>query len=254
MIKHICQNLPSGKRLIEPFVGSGAVFLNTCFPKYVLAERNMDLVLVYHFIKKEGVSFIDYCESFFTARNNCKKQFYEYRNMFNKTSNDRLRAALFVYLNRHGYNGLCRYNKRGIFNVPFGHYVKPYFPREEMVYFSKRLKQASIKCYDFKQTMFLARDGDVLYCDPPYVPLSPTSNFTQYSPHPFGENEQLELADNARSLAKKGIPVLISNHDTHFIHKAYKGARIIRLNVRRSISCKGESRGLVPEILALFTS
>jgi len=91
-----------------------------------------------------------------------------------------------------------------------------------------------------------------VYCDPPYVPLTKTANFTKYSPQGFTMNDQEELASMAKSLCKKGIPVLLSNHYTPEVITLYKGAKIKKLFVQRTISCKGDSRKKVKEILALF--
>lgn len=253
LMQHIISSLPPGGRLVEPFIGSGAVFLNTAYPRYVLADGNPDLVTVYQYVKKEGLKFIERCADYFVKHNNNQKRYYQLREQFNETQEPALRAALFVYLNRHSYNGLCRYNRSGLFNVPFGDYVKPYFPQEEMLYCYQRLKKATIKHADFRLTMKLARKGDVCYCDPPYAPLSKTARFTQYLPKVFDEQEQLALVDMAWQLVNRGVPVLISNHDTSFIRTAYQGAAIIPLQVRRYISCQGWRRNHAPEILALFT-
>jgi DNA adenine methylase len=100
--------------------------------------------------------------------------------------------------------------------------------------------------------MQAARPGDVIYCDPPYVPLTETANFTGYSSGGFGIKEQEALADMAKTLSKKGISVMISNHDTMFTQTAYESAHIVSFQVRRFISCKGDGRGQANEMLALF--
>ena len=124
-----------GKKLIEPFVGSGAVFLNLPFERYLVGDINPDLINLFGFVKKERKKFIRYVQSFFIPENNHQTQYLQFRTEFNSGLKGRRRAALFVYLNRHGFNGLCRYNKSGGFNVPFGRYNKPYFPEKEMLHF-----------------------------------------------------------------------------------------------------------------------
>ncbi|TEB15265.1 DNA adenine methylase [Pelotomaculum sp. FP] len=244
--------LPKGNRLIEPFVGSGAVFLNLAYQEYLLADNNGDLINLYLTLQAEGESFINYCKSFFTEENNRKNRYYELRELFNTTNENTLKAALFIYLNRHGYNGLCRYNSKGGFNTPFGQYIKPKFPEKAMQHFLAKAKNAVFKIADFRDIMKTAKKGDVVYCDPPYEPLSATANFTAYSSGGFGSKEQVELAEFARDLAGRGIPVLVSNHATEFILNAYKTARIERLYVQRFISCDGANRGKAEEVLALF--
>ncbi len=252
IVTQLLSHLPQGKRLIEPFVGSGSVFLNASHRRYLLAERNQDLVTLYRYLKRDREAFINYCQGFFVTQYNNKAHFYELRQQFNDTRDQRLKSALFLYLNRHGYNGLCRYNLKGQFNVPFGYYQKPYFPHKELVHCYKKLRYASLKCVDYKKTHSWIEQDDVVYCDPPYTPLSKSANFTQYSPHQFGWQDHVELAAFAKDLASQGIPVLVSNHDTADIRQLYEGADIATLQVRRSISCLGDKRSTVSEILALF--
>lgn len=253
IVDHIKTFLPEGKRLIEPFVGSGAVFLNTDYPEYLLTDSNSDLISLYRHLKNEGPSFITYCEKYFAQKCNDEEKFYELRNDFNSTKDERLKAALFVYLNRHCYNGLCRYNSKGGFNVPFGRYKKTYFPRREMIAFHEKAQRASFKVADFRDAMMQAKTGDVVYCDPPYVPISETSNFTTYAAGGFNLAAQEDLAEYAKKLAKRGITVVISNHDTEFSRKIYKGAKFDRFDVQRFISCDGKNRTTAPELLAIFT-
>lgn len=252
IIERIKAILPAGNRLIEPFAGSAAVFLNTDFSEAILSDINLDLISLYQYLKADGDQFIDYCRSFFVPETNNAESYYQFRQIFNTTSDVKLKAALFLYFNRHGYNGLCRYNNKGEFNVPFGKYTKPYFPTEEMQSFHQKIQGAELLHCDFISTMEMARPGDVIYCDPPYVPLTATANFTGYSSGGFGLKEQEALAEMARMLAKKDISVIISNHDTTYTQNAYESAQIISFQVRRFISCKGESRGQANEMLALF--
>lgn len=253
IVERIKAILPAGKRLIEPFVGSGALFLNTDYPEYLLADANPDLINLYCHLQQGGQDFIESCRLYFTPQNNTADRFYELRECFNRTTTATEKAVLFVYLNKHCYNGLCRYNSKGGYNVPFGKYAKPYFPAEEMIYFWQRSQQAKFRVSGFVETMKLASEGDVLYCDPPYVPLSATANFTSYSADPFGEAQQLKLAAMAEELAGRNIPVVISNHDNEFTRQAYRHASQAHyLSVQRYISCDGANRNKVDEVLAIY--
>ncbi|MEE9452301.1 MAG: Dam family site-specific DNA-(adenine-N6)-methyltransferase [Gammaproteobacteria bacterium] len=252
VIDKIHAALPEGKRLIEPFVGAAAVFLNSDYPHYLLAEANRDLIGLYKILKKEKQRFIDYACEFFTPAYNQEKKYYQLRDLFNTTEDKRFKAALFLYLNRHGYNGLCRYNSDSKFNVPYGRYKKPYFPEKEMRYFCRKLSRVKFVCADFMATMKLAQRGDVVYCDPPYVPLSKTAMFTDYYSGGFSEVQQLALVMQAQRLANKGVTTVISNHDTEFVQRHYQAAEIHRFEVQRSISCQGSRRGKVAEVLAVF--
>ncbi|MBI5448472.1 MAG: Dam family site-specific DNA-(adenine-N6)-methyltransferase [Gammaproteobacteria bacterium] len=244
---------PQARRLIEPFVGSGALFLNTNYEHYLLNDRNTDLINLYHALKTEGRPFIDYCKCFFTPENNKKDAFYLFRELFNTTQDTRLKSALFVYLNRHCFNGLCRYNSKNKFNTPFGKYQQPYFPEQEMLFFHQQAQKALFKMAHFVEIMETAQLGDVVYCDPPYVPLSKTAHFTCYSQEGFSQDQHITLASLAQQLANKGIPVIISNHQTDFTLSIYKEASIETFEIQRNISCHGEKRGKTTELLAVFS-
>jgi DNA adenine methylase len=252
LIKRIKAVLPQGKRLIEPFAGSAAVFLGTDYETALLADSNRDLIGLYQTLQKEREIFIRYCRMLFVPENNRKETYYVLREEFNNSASGRRKAALFLYLNRHGYNGLCRYNASGGYNVPFGRYTKPYFPETEMRAFYSKVQSAQFIVADFREVMRSAEAGDVIYCDPPYIPLSRTANFTSYGASGFGEAEQRTLAELAETLAQRGVPVVISNHDTDFSLQVYGNASLTRFDVQRFISSKGRSRGKAKELLALF--
>lgn len=252
IINKIRDSLPKGNRLIEPFVGAGAVFLNSDYDKFLLADINTDLINVFNYLRSEGEPFINFCNQFFTTEFNTKFAFLSLRSEFNSTNDSRLKAALFLYLNRHAFNGLMRYNKDGQFNTAFGDYKKPYFPEKEMFAFIQKAERAEIKCADYAVIMNEAIKGDVVYCDPPYVPLSLSANFTKYHSTGFGQTEQESLVQLAKALALKGIPVILSNHDTAFIQKLYQGASTVSFDVQRNISCNGRNRAKAREVLALF--
>ncbi|PWK51705.1 Dam family site-specific DNA-(adenine-N6)-methyltransferase [Pleionea mediterranea] len=253
LIDRISDNLPSGKRLIEPFIGSGSVFLNTRYDNYLLADINPDLIFLYQTLKDEGRSFIDYCESFFQPELNNAARYYQFREEFNELMPGTRKAALFLYFNRHGYNGLCRYNLKGGFNVPFGKYKKPYFPRLEMEHFWKKAQRATFVCQDFEKVMQRARKDHVVYCDPPYVPISPTAYFTSYAKHGFSLHDQERLAFQAKKLSQRQVTVVISNHENEVTRAMYQGAKIVSFPVRRFISCNGSRRNNADELLAIFT-
>ncbi|VAW93150.1 Methyl-directed repair DNA adenine methylase [hydrothermal vent metagenome] len=245
--------LPEGKRLIEPFAGSTAVFLNTRYDEYLLADNNIDLINLYNLLKKNGADFIKYCQPYFSEKNNTEAAYYAFRQQFNTTRSIKKKAALFLYLNRHGYNGLCRYNLKGGYNVPFGRYKKPYFPAREMLTFADKAQSATFIHQDFVHIMQQAKKGDVIYCDPPYAPISASASFTQYSAGGFNLEQQQQLANIASQKAEQGVPVLISNHNTSFTLKTYNQAQTItKFKVQRYISCNGNKRDPAGELLALF--
>lgn len=252
IIERIKAVLPSANRLIEPFAGAAAVFLNTDYSHYVLADTNADLIQLYQYLQKEGQAFIDDSRVFFRKENNTPEAFYYWRTRFNSTKDSRLKSILFLYLNRHCFNGLCRYNSKGKFNAPQGRYKKPYFPEIEMQFFHQHVQRATLQCVDFLEAMQAAKAGDVVYCDPPYAPLSKTANFTQYHTRGFNWERQLQLVSVAENLVSKGVHVIISNHDTELVRQAYCNAQLISFDVQRFISADGGRRGRAKELLAIF--
>jgi DNA adenine methylase len=256
IIDRVKKKLPKGKRLVEPFTGSGAVFLNTDYEEYLLCDSNHDLIELYTILRDEGDAFIEEARHYFSGQFNNEESYYELREEFNVARKHEKRAALFLFLNRHGYNGLCRYNSKGRFNVPFGRYKRPYFPEKEMRAFHLKAQRAEFVLCDFEHTMAQTRKGDVVYCDPPYVPLSASANFTSYSAGGFSMEQQQQLADLAQEVAARHIPVLISNHSTPLTRRIYTqaGADCGRaFSVQRYISCNGKKRNVASELLALFS-
>jgi len=240
------------KRLIEPFAGSGAITFGIEFESYILADINADLINLFEVLKIEQENFIEYSRSFFIDENNQEKRFYELREKFNQSKDKVERSALFLYLNRHAYNGLCRYNSKGIFNVPFGRYKTLYFPKDEMRNFIKKSSRVELIHGDFENVFSKAQSDDLIYCDPPYVPLSDTASFTSYSQDRFNQNSQERLARLANITARNTQGVLVSNHDTELTRKLYEGADIKTISVQRNISSKGDNRTKANEILAIF--
>ncbi len=254
LMDEIKQQLPKGDCLIEPFVGAGSVFLNTNYRHYILADINNDLINLYNTVKKQPIRFIEDCRQLFNIKYNNESHYYILREQFNRSTDSYERSVLFLYLNRHCYNGLCRYNLRGEFNVPFGRYKRPYFPEQEILFFAKKSKKAIFICSSYEKVFNLAEKGHVIYCDPPYAPLSITANFTAYHTNNFNLTDQQNLAELASTLAKdKKIPVLISNHNTESTRLWYSQAKLHIINARRTISSKAAGRKSVSEILALYT-
>jgi DNA adenine methylase len=252
IIDRILDALPHGDQLIEPFAGSGAVFLNTEFDEYLIADTNADLINLYKQIQLEGHEFVTYASSLFLPENNTENAYYNLREEFNACSNVIRKSALFIYINRHCYNGLCRYNSKGRFNVPFGRYDKPAFPEKEILNFYEKSKRAVFEVADFKSTMNKASKGAVVYCDPPYAPLTATANFSNYTSNGFNFTDQQALADSAKNLRSLGIPVVISNHDTEFTRLIYEDAKILSFDVQRFISRDAASRNKAAELMACY--
>ncbi|MFG6655400.1 adenine-specific DNA-methyltransferase [Scandinavium sp. M-37] len=252
LLNDIEKHLPDGECLIEPFVGAGSVFLNTRYSRYILADINSDLIDLYNIVKTRTAEYVEAARLMFVPANNNAEIYYQLRSEFNQCREPLRRAVLFLYLNRHGYNGLCRYNLKGEFNVPFGRYKKPYFPEAELNHFALKAQNAEFHCMSYEECMAMASKDSVVYCDPPYAPLSATANFTAYHTNSFTPDQQKHLAEMAEKLVSNQIPVLISNHDTPDTREWYKEATHFQVKVRRSISSNGGTRKKVDELLALY--
>lgn len=253
LVEDIQRHLPPARKLIEPFVGAGSIFLNTDYDRYLLSDINPDLINLYNLVKNDPELYIREAKRWFVADNNRKEAYLDIRAQFNQTDDVMYRSLAFLYMNRFGFNGLCRYNKKGGFNVPFGSYKKPYFPEAELEFFAEKAKKATFVCQGYSDTFKRARKGSVVYCDPPYAPLSTTANFTSYAGNGFSLDDQAALADIAEKTAwQRGIPVLISNHDTTLTRRLYHGASLSVVKVKRTISRNGAGRNKVDELLALF--
>ncbi len=250
----ILEEIPRHSRFVEPFAGSCTVYLNVPSAKALICDINQDLIALYRQLQEEGESFITYCRSFFTRENNAKERFLALREEFNAASEARVRSALLLYLNRHAYNGLVRYNSGGGYNVPFGRYASPYFPLRELQDFYRKTQETETRfvCKDFRELFAELLPGDVVYCDPPYVPLSVTANFTSYAGKAFSAQDQRDLAGLAQAAQHRGITLILSNHDTKDTRELYATAERKHFTVRRSISRTGSGRGGVPEMLAIY--
>lgn len=256
VIEHIRAAIPKQPytRLVEPFVGGGSVFLNLAFEQYLLCDTNRDLISLYRAIKRAPKKFHRLTQALFTPETNTPAQYYALREQFNQSTDPDTRAVLFLYLNRHGFNGLCRYNRSGGYNVPFGRYKKPYFPAQEIENLRQRLQYATLFQGDFEKAFNRTKAGDLVYCDPPYVPLNQTANFTAYAGNDFSLDDQVRLVRRAQDARTRGITTIISNHYTPFTQTLYSGAnQQFVFPVQRSISQIGTKREKVQEVIAVYT-
>lgn len=242
------------KRIIEPFAGSAAVSLALAdrFDAIWLNDVNADLMNVYWALQSAPEEYIRTAAELFRPETNDTEMYYRFREKFNELHHGVQRSAFFLYLNRHGYNGLCRYNRSGGFNVPFGRYKRPYFPEEELRAAAEVLSKTKVTCLDFEEVLREAGPGDFVYCDPPYVPLSETASFTDYAAGGFTLEDQRNLAESAAEAARRGAVIAVSNHATDWTQRLYRGATLHFAEVHRSISANGRTRGRVKELLAVY--
>ncbi|EAM9430800.1 DNA (cytosine-5-)-methyltransferase [Salmonella enterica] len=245
--------IPAGKRLIEPFVGGGSVFLNSDkHERFLLADINADLINLYQMLAIVPDSVIAEAMKAFRHLNDAEN-YTAIREAFNAWQLNAIeRAAAFLYLNRHCFNGLMRYNLDGFFNVGWGKYKAPYFPEKELMAFRKKSSACVFMNAGFERTLRLAGDGDVVYCDPPYEPMPGTAGFTSYASGGFSWDSQVALAESCVAAHQRGAKVFISNSTAPRVIELYEqhGFTLHRVNARRSISSKGSTRETANDIVA----
>jgi len=255
LAKLILSLLPSEGRLIEPFVGAGSVFLASEHAELVLNDSNPDLMAIYTALQHEPAALIAEAKALFSGENLSQASFYNLREEFNNLGPSLRRAALFIYLNRHGFNGLCRYSLAGRYNVPWGKpTVTPHFPESELWAAAARLERATLFCGDFAAAFAQVRSGDAVFCDPPYLSLEGKASFTKYDGHGFGIQDHERLVALAREACARGATVAICNHDVAEARNLYAGREIVAIQVARSISASGTPRTPAAEIIAVYHS
>ncbi|MDC7218074.1 MAG: DNA adenine methylase [Spirochaetales bacterium] len=248
---------------IEPFVGGGAVLFHILshYPNIknvVINDINVRLINAYLFLKerpRELILILDKFQTRFWSLSPVEqKQFYlEKRERFNSTNMKPVEAAaLFIFLNKTCFNGLYRVNKNGKFNVPFGQYQKPLICNPGLIIeLSKLLQKVTILNGDYAHTIANFRGNTFVYFDPPYRPVSQTSNFTTYSSDGFDETQQKRLACFCR-LLDFDSKWMLSNScpgDDNFFNEHYTGYNIRQIKARRSIGASTKSRGNIQELL-----
>lgn len=246
--------IPKFDRYFEPFLGGGALFFRLSsqfqFSAY-LSDANSELVNTFNIVKTRVEELIKLLEKYEKAyRRNPNSYYYSLRS---EQPADKLEvAARFIALNKTCYNGLYRVNKSGKFNVPIGRYRNPTICDKDQLRNASaamNCSSARIAVADYQQALKKARSGDFVYLDPPFMPLSTTANFVDYTRDGFGEKDQIKLAHLFCELDKKGCKVLLSNSDTRFIRELYSGFEQTKARALRAISCKGSDRTGYNELL-----
>lgn len=255
MLPDLYQVIPAGMRLIEPFVGGGSVFLNSdkhaCF---LLADVNTDLINLYQMLAVVPDTVIRHARVMFDRLNDAES-YMALREEFNAQVMDGPeRAAAFLFLNRHCFNGLIRYNRNNQFNVGWGKYPSPYFPEEEIRAFTRMAHNCVFMAAGFRRTLALAGEGDVVYCDPPYEPMPGTAGFTHYAAGGFTWDDHIALAECCVAAHQRGARVVIGNSTAPRVIDLYSqhGFEIRYISARRSISSKGSTRETAKDLVAIL--
>lgn len=236
----------------EPFIGGGALFFKlyreSRIHHAVISDLNAELVDTYIAIRDHVDEVIDLLSGF--PHN--EHFYYRLRSQDPGEMDLPNRAARMIYLNKTGYNGLYRVNRQGGFNVPFGSYKSPqYCDKANLHAVSKALQNVEIVCASFEDVLERASAGDLVYFDPPYAPLSQTSNFTSYHANGFSAEDQKRLRDVCKELGKRSVNVMLSNSSAEIIRALFASSRFVigEVKANRAINCNGERRGKLIELI-----
>jgi DNA adenine methylase len=260
------------KRYIEPFFGSGAVFFDLHAAARLdgrqawLVDDNADLIGCYRMLTSrtdDVIGELRLLAAEHTVRGN--EFYYEVRDArFNpmraaSTAYTPELAAMLIYLNRTGFNGLFRLNRAGEFNVPVGRYVNPRIVDEahlRQVAAALRSRGVTLTQGSFEGALLDAGKGDFIYCDPPYAPVSRTACFANYTATGFRLTDQKRLQQALIGAAIRGAHVVLSNSSAPDIVELYSTTearraqlRIERVDARRAINSRADSRGPVTELV-----
>lgn len=264
------------KRYIEPFVGGGALFFYLK-QKYDIKESylldvNKELIIAYKTVQIDIKALIDTLREIENkhlqkSEDSRKEHYYEVRNKYNRqmdkfdygsyNENWIERTSFLIFLNKTGFNGLFRQNQKGEFNVPFGRYKNPkIYDEKNIIAVNEALKNTEIICGDFTQSLTYIEKESFVYLDPPYRPISKTSNFTTYAKNGFQEEDQIRLSKLFKKMDKKGAYLMMSNSDPknediadNFFDELYKEYSIGRVPAKRHINCDASKRGEINELI-----
>jgi len=275
-------------RYVEPFVGGGAVFFDLEPVAATVNDANPRLVTFYEQVRDRPEDLVARLREFRDPESDpdpelafsetdrdgdpLEQYYYQQRARFNRraygregaepanggvtgdwpaTAEERLEeAALFLYLNRTCYNGLYRENSAGGFNVPIGRYADPDWVQADRIRAASRvLDPATVRNEDFETVLADAEEGDLVYCDPPYEPMSATADFAEYSAGGFDRADQERLLDAVGRLDDRGVHVVLSNSGVTYDRYAEAGFSVSRVSATRAINSDETNRDAVDEVL-----
>lgn len=241
LLPDILDRMPSDYcKYIEPFIGGGALFFRLASNESIIADSNPELINMY----REVANNCDGVISALQKYKNEEAMFYDVRaldwEMLDKTE----AAARMIYLNHTCFNGLYRLNKKGKFNTPFGRYKNPKICNEEKIRSASEILQRSeIICGDYLDVLKeKASEGDFVFLDPPYVPISEYADFKRYTKEQFYEEDQRNLAEEVHRLVGIGCKVMLTNSNHPLVHKLYGRYKIDVISTKRNINRNGNKR------------
>lgn len=244
-------------RYFEPFLGGGALFFQTRPQDAVLSDSNQRLIRFYQTLRDEPEGLFERVtakETEFNALDAAARKtwFYKQRDAFNADTEENLEmAALFLALNKTAFNGLYRENSSGQFNVPFNQATKTvrFCQKDNFFASSEALGVAKLSAASFDSVLDEIRSNDFVYFDPPYVPISKTSDFTGYAAKGFDMQLQEQLVEVAKECSDRGAHVLLSNSYTQWVESNYEAAgfKVEKVLAKRLVAARASSRTSVYE-------
>jgi len=254
---------------VEPFIGGGAMFFWICenyqVEQAVINDVNSDLVNCYKVVRDDVDRLIarlnHYQDSYWGLSGDKERKkafFYDVRIAFNENDENGIeKAAQLIFLNKTCFNGLYRVNRKGFFNVPIGSYKKPVICNSENLQSASfALKDAIILNGDYSDTLKYATERSLFYLDPPYKPISKTSNFNAYAKGEFDDQEQIRLSEFCKNLTTRNTSWVLSNSDVNteenpnsFFDDLYMDFDIRRVQATRAINSVSSKRGKLNELL-----
>jgi DNA adenine methylase len=264
------------ERYVEPFVGGGAMFFflkrNYKINESFLSDINEELVMAYLVIKNDHLALIDMLKDIEDYHlnmdeNGRKQNYYRIRDVYNNNFKDFdydnynhqwiERTAYLIFMNKTCYNGLFRQNKKGEFNVPFGRYTNPRIcDKENIKFVNNALKDTEIFFSDFTSAERYIDENTFVYLDPPYRPITKTSNFTNYSKNGFNDLDQVKLSLFFKKMDHRGAYLMLSNSDPkneddndEFFDQLYSDYYIDRVPAKRNINRDATGRGIINELI-----
>lgn len=232
----------------EPFVGGGALFLRLAPKKAVINDVNVQLINVYKQLKRDPEPLISLIKGFDSTPCN-KEYYYRMRERYNeKIKNQELDAecaALTIWINKHCYNGLYRVNTKGLFNVPYNNKESGQSMDEDNLRDIGKYLQTNdidIRVGDFEDVCKEIKAGDFVYFDSPYIPVSKTASFTDYTKDGFSYDDHCRLAKAYKALSQRGVKALLSNHNVDLVYELYSKFKIEPISVKRAINSDASKR------------
>jgi len=252
----IAKNYSDDITYYEPFLGSGAIAFSCNFNRMVIGDKNRKLINFYESIRENHKelfnSIINLCHQFNISEN--KLDFFnDIKRQFNLPTDLLRQSSMFWFLNKAGFNGMYRENGKGEYNIPFAQIKKLNNPDiDDFLHISNILKGCILKCGDYRSNCEGVKSKDIVYLDPPYIPISLTSSFTSYTNDDFALKDHKILKEFIEKISSNGVYVILSNSNSEKTREIYgnmSGFKIEEVDVTRLISGQNKGRGKIKELI-----